>query len=65
MLETVEKMKKKGKFTKEDLAELGFVDNENGDIPPVPEDDEEDQAQNSVQDEQEEKPSISEQKQEA
>jgi len=51
MLETVEKMKKKGKFTKEDLAELGFVDNENGDIPPVPEDDEEDQAQNSVQDE--------------
>ena len=65
MLETVEKMKKKGKFTKEDLAELGFVDNENVDIPPVPEDDEEDQAQTSVHDEQEEKPSNSEQKQEA
>jgi len=26
MLETVERMKKKGNFTKEDLAELGFAD---------------------------------------
>ena len=26
MLETVERMKKKGNFSKEDLAELGFAD---------------------------------------
>ena len=35
MLETVEKMKKKGNFSKEDLAELGLVDNEGTDMPPV------------------------------
>lgn len=47
MLETVEKMKKKGNFTKEDLAELGLVDNDGGDVPQVVMEDpeNEDQAQ--------------------
>ena len=46
MLETVEKMKKKGNFTKDDLAELGLVDNDGGDVPQVVmEDPEEEQAQ--------------------
>ena len=35
MLETVEKMKKKGNFSKDDLAELGLVDNDPADMPPV------------------------------
>jgi len=53
MLETVEKMKKKGNFTKEDLAELGFTDHDMGDnenIPPVLEDENEDQAQDTIED---------------
>lgn len=39
MLETVEKMKKKGNFSKDDLAELGLGDNEGTEIPPVVEED--------------------------
>jgi hypothetical protein len=39
MLETVEKMKKKGNFSKDDLAELGFHDNDTADIPPTVEED--------------------------
>lgn len=49
MLETVEKMKKKGNFSKEDLAELGFADINQADIDPVPEEENEDLPPNEVQ----------------
>lgn len=54
MLETVEKMKKKGNFSKDDLAQLGLVDNEGTDMPPVVVEDpeNEDLAQQDTQDQQ-------------